>query len=46
MYIKCWFYMMKYTFCIKNEDNTIECAFYLGENKLIHCHLWIFFLTS
>jgi hypothetical protein len=33
MYIKCSFCIIKYIFCIKNDVNTIECAFNLGENK-------------
>jgi hypothetical protein len=33
MYIKCWFYIIKYIFCIKNDVSTIECAFNLGQNK-------------
>jgi hypothetical protein len=33
MYIQCWFCIIKYTFCIKNDVNTIEGAFNLGENK-------------
>ncbi len=33
MYIECWFCMIKYIFCIKNNVNTNECAFNLGEKK-------------
>jgi hypothetical protein len=33
LYIKCWFYVIKYIFCIKNDVNTIECTFNLGKNK-------------